>query len=239
MSSDVGAGGHRGAARRAGVLHPRRHDTLSTRPTTGALQLRPHRCATRRDHAPWARPMAGRPDCTRRTSTTTPTPSARSTSPATPRSCSDPTGRASAASSARSPSSRADRWKLGQLRARGHRPVRSDPRGRRAVRRWRRHARVRARHSARGGDGDDGVLAGARPTATRGHLPPQRRRQRARRVRRHGARPRPAGARARAAPAAGERASGPSPESSTSPRASARCRSTSTRPCCRSTDCSS
>ena len=78
----------------------------STRGYRRALQLGPHRRAARGPAAASGRaPTAARRDCTRRTSTTTPIRLARSTSPATPRSCSAPTVPASAASSARSPSS--------------------------------------------------------------------------------------------------------------------------------------
>ena len=61
------------------------------------------------------RPTAARPGCTRRTCTTRRTPSARSTSPATCRSCSGPTARASAGFTCPVTVVTDDRWKLGQL----------------------------------------------------------------------------------------------------------------------------
>ena len=73
----LGDRGHRGSARRAGVLHPRRHRHADRHRLHRALQLRSHRRA-----AGWARsrsgpaPTAARPACIRRTSTTTPTASA-------------------------------------------------------------------------------------------------------------------------------------------------------------------
>ena len=92
-------------------------DDVLRRGLGGALQLQPHRRAADRPEARTGRaPMAARRGCIRRTSTTTPTPSARSISPATCRSSSGPTARASAASSVRRPSSQAELWKIGQLR---------------------------------------------------------------------------------------------------------------------------
>ncbi len=103
----LGVGGHRGAACRAGLLHPRRHRHPVRCALSGALQLGAHRSAPRRSAARVGTARtAGMRDCTRRTSTTTRTPWVHSTSPATPRSCWVPTVRASAASSARSPSCR-------------------------------------------------------------------------------------------------------------------------------------
>ena len=113
----LGARRDRGPARGARVLHPRGHRRVLRDRLGGPLQLRPHRRAAGRARARAGRARtAARPACTRRTSTTPPTASARSTSPATRRCCSVPTVRASAGSSARPRSSRDERWKLGQLR---------------------------------------------------------------------------------------------------------------------------
>ena len=123
------------SARRARLLHRRRHRRRSSRrDVEGALQLRPHRRAPDRPEAALgAHATAARPACTRRTSTTTPTPSARSTSPATCRSSSAPTARASAASSARRRSSQAELWKIGQLRPGDTRALRRRVAGRGAA----------------------------------------------------------------------------------------------------------
>ena len=111
-------------ARRARFLHRRATSTtFFAADLEGPLPLRPHRRPPDRPEARWARPTAARPACTPPTSTTTPTPSAPSTSPATCRSSSAPTAPASAASSARPRSSRAERWKIGQLQGRRPRPL--------------------------------------------------------------------------------------------------------------------
>ena len=119
----------------------------------GALQLQPHRRAADRAASPSGRaPTAARPACIRRTSTTTPTPSARSTSPATCRSSSAPTARASAASCARRRSRSAELWKIGQLRP-------GDTRALRAASRDARPTRARA--------AQERPIAGARPRPPR------------------------------------------------------------------------
>ena len=95
-------------ARRARLLHRRGHRARSSRPTWKVhYNSEPHRRAPDRARSRSGRARtAARPACIRRTSTTTPTRSAPSTSPATCRSSSAPTARASAASSARRRSSR-------------------------------------------------------------------------------------------------------------------------------------
>ena len=76
--------------------------TLFSAPLRGAFQLaRTGRAPDRPGAAMGAARTAARRGCIRRTFTTTPMPSARSTSPATCRSSSAPMARASAASSAR------------------------------------------------------------------------------------------------------------------------------------------
>ena len=96
----------------------------------------------------------------------------------------------------------ADRWKLGQLRPGDTVRFVPDPRSRRAVAPdigispWRSVIRRAAPVATATTACWAGVPARRR---ARGHLPPQRRRQRARRVRRHGAGPRAAGAGPRAA----------------------------------------
>ena len=180
----------------------------------GALQLGPHRRAPDRARARRGRgPTAARPGCTRRTSTTRPTPSARSTSPATCRSSSGPTARASAASSARPRSPQAERWKLGQLRAGRHRAVRRRGPSTEAARRRARAGRARVADPGVAGERDrprrkprrdrlrpsrclraaeaDGDATGRSPTGRTATAP-------ARRVRARRARPRPAVPRARA-----------------------------------------
>ena len=88
------------SARRAGLLHRRRHRDALRGVVEGPLQLRSHRRPADRAASRSGREKtAAKPGCTRRTCTTTPMPSARWTSPATCRSCSAPTARASAASS--------------------------------------------------------------------------------------------------------------------------------------------
>ena len=77
-------------------------ETLFSGALRGAFQQRAHRRAPDRPAAAHGRaPMAARRGCIPPTSTTMPMRSARSISPATCRSSSDPTGRALAASSAR------------------------------------------------------------------------------------------------------------------------------------------
>ena len=105
-------------ARRARLLHAGRHRDAVRHGMGGAPQLRSHGGPARSARLRSGRgPTGERPGCTRRTSTTTPTPSARSTSPATCRSCSVATGRASAGSSVRRRSPSAEFWKIGQARA--------------------------------------------------------------------------------------------------------------------------
>ena len=82
---------------------PARTWTRCSTPATSCTSTRPAPgCASRVRARSGPVPTAARRDCTRRTSTTTPTRLVHSTSPATPRSCWAPTGPASAASSVRS-----------------------------------------------------------------------------------------------------------------------------------------
>ena len=140
----------------------------------GALQLRPHRrAAGRADARLGPHRTAARPACTRRTSTTRPTRSAPSTSPATCRSSSVPTARASAGSSARSRSSPTERWKLGQLAAGD--TVRF-VRGRATARRPRPADRPHRPPDARSLAGGAGTRVAAADDDRPGrHLPPRRR----------------------------------------------------------------
>ena len=144
-------------ARRARFLHRRRHRDVLRDGVEGALQLRSHRRAPDRTEARSGRARtAAKRACIRRTSTTTPTPSARWTSPATCRSCSVPTARASAASSAPPSIAHAELWKMGQLRAGRHGPLPAD------------HQRRRPTRMERELDAAVATLSGALPAADGG-----------------------------------------------------------------------
>ena len=207
-----------------------RHRRLLRRRLEGPLQLGPHRRPAGRPQARAGRaPTAARRACTRPTSTTPRTRSAPSTTPATCRSCSAPTARRSAASSARRRSSPAERWKLGQLRpgdtvrfvpvdeaeADALRTRPQAPRGRRG-----RRTTTAASSPRKDGDtevtyrrsGDDNLLVEYGADA---------------------ARPGAADARARARTEAARATTTACAASSTSPRASARSRCTSTPTGCR------
>ena len=113
----VDARGARGPARGTGVLHRRRHGDLLRLGVRGALQLGTHRRAAGRSEARvGASATAARRGCTPRTSTTRPTRSELSTSPATLPILLGPDGPSLGGFVCPATVASGHLWKLGQLR---------------------------------------------------------------------------------------------------------------------------